>query len=108
MTASDNKTIPDFFNENRMDPVSVATGRQASRLAVPKPAEPKRKAGFYFSETLLNRFNRKFHQLKLDGIPIPNKSAMVEMALHFALDDMDRGDASQLLKRFDNPKPGCT
>jgi len=103
MTASDNKTIPDFFNEKRMDPVSVATGRPA-----PKPAMPKRKAGFYFSETLLDRFNRKFHQLKLDGIPIPNKSALAEMALHFALDDMERGDASQLLKRFDNPKPECT
>ena len=102
MTASDNKTIPDFFDENRMDPVSVATGRTASKLAVPKPAVPKRKAGFYFSETLLDRFTRKFHQLKLDGVPIGNKSTLAEMALHFALDDMDRGDASQLLKRFDN------
>lgn len=102
MTASDKKTIPDFFDENRMDPVSVATGRPASKLAVPQPAVPKRKAGFYFSESLLDRFTRKFHQLKLDGVPIQNKSALAEMALHFALDDMDRGDASQLLKRFDN------
>ena len=103
MTASDNKTIPDFFSENRLDPVSVATGRPASKLSIPKPVVPKRKAGFYFSETLLERFARKFHQLKLDGVPIPNKSALAEMALHFALDDMDRDDASQLLKRFDNP-----
>ena len=108
MTASDNKTIPDFFKEKRMDPVSVATGRPAPKMAAPKPAMPKRKAGFYFSETLLDRFNRKFHQLKLDGTTIPNKSALAEMALHFALDDMDRGDASQLLKRFDNPKAECT
>jgi hypothetical protein len=102
--ASDNKTIPDFFDEKRMDPVSVATGRPASKLAALKPAIPKRKAGFYFSEALLDRFNRKFHQLKLDGVPIDNKSVLAEMALHFALDDMDRGAASHLLKRFDGPK----
>jgi hypothetical protein len=104
MTASDNKTIPDFFDEKRMDPVSVATGRPTSKLVVPKPVVPKRKAGFYFSEVLLDRFNRKFHQLKLDGVPIDNKSVLAEMALHFALDDMDQGDDSQLLKRFDSPK----
>jgi hypothetical protein len=103
MTASDNKTIPDFFNEKRMDPVTVATGRPTSKLTAPKPAVPKRKAGFYFSEALLDRFNRKFHQLKLDGFPVENKSVLAEMALHFALDDMDRGGASQLLKRLDSP-----
>ncbi len=96
MTASDNKTIPDFFDDKRMDPVSVATGRPAFKSAV-----PKRKAGFYFSEALLDRFTRKFHQLKLDGVPVENKSVLAEMALHFALDDMDRGEASQLPKRFD-------
>jgi hypothetical protein len=61
---------------------------------------PKKKAGFYLNETLLNRFNRKFHQLKLDGVAIDNKSAMAELALEFALDDMDRGDASRLLRRL--------
>ncbi|MFO7713128.1 hypothetical protein [Desulfosarcina sp.] len=78
-----------------MDPVSVATGRPA-----PKPAVPKRKAGFYFSETLLDRFTRKFHQLKLDGVSIENKSDLAEVALHFALDDLDRGEASSLIKQF--------
>ena len=95
MTASDNKIIPDFFSENRLDPVSVATGRTAV-----EPAIPKKKAGFYFSQALLDRFNRKFHQLKLDGVPVENKSMLAELALHFALDDMDRGDASRLLKRL--------
>ena len=103
MTASDNKTPPDFFDEKRMDPVSVATGRPTSKLAALKPAVPKKKAGFYFSEALLDRFTRKFHQLKLDGVPIDNKSVLAEMALHFALDDLDLGEASQLLKRFDSP-----
>ena len=95
--ASDNKTPPDFFDDSGLDPVSIATGRSA-----PKSTVAKRKAGFYFSETLLDRFTRKFHQLKLDGVPIDNKSALAEMALHFALDDMDRGNASQLLKRIGN------
>jgi hypothetical protein len=36
--------------------------------------------------------------LKLDGVPVENKSTLAEMALHFALDDMDKQDASQLLK----------
>jgi hypothetical protein len=102
MTASDKKTIPDFFDETRMDPVSVATGRPTSKSTVSKPAVPKRKAGFYFTETLLERFTRKFHRLKLDGVPIENKSALAEMALDFALDDLDRGDASRLLERFKN------
>ena len=101
MTASDNKTIPDFFDEKRLDPVSVATGPPVSRRALSKPTVPKRKAGFYFTEALLDRFTRKFHQMKLDGLPIENKSALAEMALHFALDDMDRGDESRFLKRFD-------
>ncbi len=72
-------------------------------MTAPKRVVPKRKAGFYFSEALLDRFTRKFHQLKLDGVPIDNKSALAEMALHFALDDLDRGEASQLLKRFGGP-----
>ena len=95
MTVSDNNNIPDFFRDNRIDPVSVATGRSSA-----KPSVTKKKVGFYFSETLLDRFNRKFHQLKLDGVPVENKSMLAEMALDFALDDMDRADASHLLKRL--------
>jgi hypothetical protein len=95
MTASDKKMAPDFFDEHVLDPVAAATGG-----AIPRQSPPKRKAGFYFSETLLNRFNRMFHQLKLDGVPIDSKSALAEMALSYALDDMDRGADSQLLGRL--------
>jgi len=98
MTPTDNKTTPDFFDENRLDPVSVATGRPIAKAAV-----PKKKAGFYFSEALLDRFNRKFHQMKLDGLPVENKSMLAEKALDFALDDLDRGNASELLKRLRRP-----
>ena len=92
---TDNQNTPDFFDEKPLDPVSIATGRP-----IPKAAVPKKKAGFYFSEALLDRFNRKFHQLKLDGVPVENKSMLAEKALGFALDDMDRGTASELLKRL--------
>ncbi len=95
MTASDKTSIPDFFDETALDPVSVATGRPVS-----KPKVPKRKAGFYFTETLLERFTRKFHQLKLDGAPVENKSAMLERMLSFALDDMDRGRDSVIMPYF--------
>ena len=91
----DNPNTPDFFEEKHLDPVSIATGRSVAKAAV-----PKKKAGFYFSEALLDRFNRKFHQLKLDGVAVENKSMLAEMALGFALDDMDRGAASDLLKRL--------
>ena len=93
MMPIDDPNTPDFFDENRLDPVSVATGRSH-----PKATVPKKKAGFYFSEALLDRFNRKFHQLKLDGVPVENKSMLAEIALGFALDDLDRGVASELLR----------
>jgi hypothetical protein len=34
--------------------------------------------------------------MKVDGISIENKSALVELALKFALDDLDRGKQSAL------------
>lgn len=95
MTPSDDKTVPDFFDERRVDPVSVATGRR-----IPKPKIPKKKVGFYVSEVLLDRFNRKFHQLKLDGVPLENKSMLAEMALSYALDDMDQEKTSHLLAKL--------
>jgi hypothetical protein len=33
-------------------------------------------------------------------VPIDNKSALAEIALHFALDDMDKQDTSQLLNKL--------
>ena len=95
MTASDKKIIPDFFDDDPIDPVTVATGRRKAAAAV-----PKRKAGFYFSESMLARFNRKFHQLKLDGVPVDSKSALAELALSFALDDLDLAEKSELLGRL--------
>ncbi len=80
----------EFFEENRMDPVQVVTGGRPVPVA-------KKKAGFYLSVELLDRFNRKFFELKLAGCPVENKSALVEAALKYALNDLDRGDDSRVL-----------
>ncbi|PID39658.1 MAG: hypothetical protein CR984_06260 [Proteobacteria bacterium] len=95
MTASDCKPVPDFFDEDALDPLTVATGGPVTRQA-----EPKRKVGFYFSESVLQRFNRTFHQLKLDNVAIGNKSALAELAIEYALEDLERKADSQLLKRL--------
>jgi hypothetical protein len=93
MTASEQNRSPDFFETHELDPLAAATGRKKA------PAMPvaKKMGGFYLSESLLERFNLGFHQMKVDGISIENKSALVEMALKFALDDLDRGKRSALV-----------
>ena len=117
MAASKNKT-PDFFKDETFDPVEVASrpgragkARQNSKkLTRPHPGKEgrqkarvgsspdKKKAGFYVSVDLLDRFNHKFYELKLAGAAIENKSALLERALSFALDDLDKGAKSQVLK----------
>jgi hypothetical protein len=68
---------------------------------VPKgAADEKQKAGFYLSKTTLTRFNRTFYALKLEGVSVLNKSALLEAALAFALDDIEKGGGSEVLKRF--------
>jgi len=93
MTASEHSKSPDFFEDHVIDPLAAATGARPSEAAPPKS---KKKAGFYLSEDLLERFNRRFHQMKLEGAAIENKSALLEIALTFALDDLDRGDQSHI------------
>ena len=108
--AAKKKKIPDFFEENPFDPVNAATGKGTSFEANNKRSKDsekpikknveKKKAGFYISAELLDRFNRKFFELKLADIDIGNKSVLVEAALVFALDDMDKGDKSKVLKKL--------
>ena len=96
MTASERNKYPDFFEDHNIDPLTAATGSPSSRAA-PKA---KKKAGFYLSEELLERFNRCFHQMKLEGASIENKSALLEKALVFALDDLEKGHQSKLRAAF--------
>jgi hypothetical protein len=97
MTASGTNPPPDFFEEHSLDPVTTATRTAAKGNSAPVP---KKKAGFYLSEALLTRFDRQFHQLKIDGVPVENKSALLELALEYALADLARADESVLLRRL--------
>ena len=92
---SKKSSSPDFFEDHWIDPVATATGDRPAEAAV-----RKKKAGFYINEDLLERFTRKFHELKLAGVAVENKSALLELALSFALDDIDRGKNSRLLNRL--------
>jgi len=117
MAASKNKP-PDFFKDESFDPVAAASGQGEPDRSAQNPKKPaplyagkgvgsktqmghtphKKKAGFYLSLELLERFTRKFYELKLAGAAIENKSALLELALSFALDDLDKGNKSQVLK----------
>jgi len=94
--------MPDLFEDHLPDPMQAATGRRqpAKGLRPPTTPEAKRKAGFYLSDELLARFNTRFYELKLAGAAVGNKSALLEAALGYALDDLDRGVDSRILKRI--------
>jgi hypothetical protein len=104
------KSIPDFFKEDGVDPVESATGyRQrvpedkktpSAGSGTPSGTTAKKKAGFYLSVQILDRFNLKFHELKLAGVAIENKSTLLEQALSFALDDLDKGQESRVLQQL--------
>jgi hypothetical protein len=95
---SGKKPFPDFFEDTPIDPVRVATGsRRRHGLRGPASGREKKKVGFYLSVETIDRFNRKFHQLKLAGAAIENKSALVELAIAYALEDLEQGENSRLL-----------
>lgn len=95
MTASEQNKSPDFFEAHDLDPVGAATRQPGAARSI-----PKKKAGFYISEDLLDRFNRCFHRMKLAGVPIENKSALLELALQHALEDLDQGERSRLMQKL--------
>ncbi len=100
--ATRRKNMPDLFADTSLDPVESATGYQKTPLPSQRAVNPavKKKAGFYISVDLLQRFTLKYHELKLAGVAVDNKSTLLELALSFALDDMDKGNNSQVLKKL--------
>jgi hypothetical protein len=92
--------MPDLFDDHLPDPMEAATGRRQPVRKPPTTPEAKRKAGFYLPDELLERFNTRFYELKLAGAAVGNKSALLEAALGYALDDLDRGADSRILKRI--------
>ena len=55
------------------------------------------KAEFYLSDDLLGRFKTRFYKLKLASAPVEN---MLDAALTLALEGLDRGADSRILKSF--------
>ena len=100
--AARSKDTPDLFADTALDPVESAIGYGSPPPSPPKsiPTVAKKKAGFYLSVDVLQRFTLKFHELKLAGAAIDNKSTLLELALSFALDDMDKGKNSRVLKKL--------
>ncbi len=107
--ATGRNKLPDFFGEDGIDPVESATGNRrhltddtapSSGKAAKSGMSTKKKAGFYLSKEIIQRFNLKFHELKLAGVAIDNKSTLLELVLAFALDDMDKGGKSRVLQRL--------
>ena len=98
--------LPDFFSEEGIDPVESATGKKQPLIedkntkGRKSAMTAKKKAGFYLSMDVLDRFTLKFHELKLAGIAIDNKSTLLELALEFALDDLDKGGESVVLQKL--------
>ena len=107
--ATGRNKLPDFFSEDGIDPVESATGNRqrftedndtSSGKDAKTGMSTKKKAGFYLSTEIIERFNFKFHELKLAGIAIDNKSTLLELALAFALDDLDKGRKSRVLQKL--------
>jgi len=98
------KKPPEFYDHDPFDPINAATGSPSTEQTTAHKktmGDEKRKAGYYLSVILLERFNRKFHELKLNGFSIENKSDLLEKALLFALDDIDKGFESLVLKQLE-------
>ena len=100
--ATRNTDIPDLFPESEVDPVETATGYRNPSTPVRRGASTtaKKKAGFYLSVDVLHRFTLKYHELKLAGVAVDNKSTLLELALSFALDDLDKGSSSRVLQKL--------
>ena len=107
--ATGRKKLPDFFSDHDIDPVDAVTGKRkplsqdkgaVSTKDLKTGMSTKKKAGYYLSMDVLERFNRKFYELKLAGIAIDNKSTLLELALEYALDDLDKGAKSRVLRRL--------
>ncbi|MDY6903735.1 MAG: hypothetical protein SWH61_03525 [Thermodesulfobacteriota bacterium] len=98
---ADKNNVPGFEDSSPFDPVRAATGGQNkknSSVEESKNSSPKdkKKAGFYLSADLLERFDRAFYALKLEGVGVGNKSTLVEKALLFALDDLEKKEKSKV------------
>ena len=54
----------------------------------------KRKAGFYLTQATIDRLEKRYLMLKLEGVPVLNKSQLVELALGMLFDDLSQKDST--------------
>jgi hypothetical protein len=57
-------------------------------------------AEFYLSGDLLGRFAARFYEPKLHSAQVENKSTLLEAALAFGPEDLDRGADSRIQRSF--------
>lgn len=81
----------DFFHETGFDPL-IAAVRGENR------DNDKKKVGFYISLKLLERFDKTFYTLKIDG-RVDNKSAFVEKLLAHALDVLEQDGLEKIVQK---------
>ena len=82
----------DFFHEMGFDPLIAAVRGENKE-------NDKKKAGFYLSHGLLERFDKTFYTLKLEGQGVDNKSAFVEKLIDYALDVLDCDGFEKIMKK---------
>lgn len=118
MVKKEKKTMPDMFGDD-IDPIESALGRkeepeekkskkvvlkgtqgQSSSNSSTGRKEEKIKVGYYISELRQERLETAWLRARLDGLPVKSKSALVEIALDFMFADLDKGEDSEIRKRF--------
>ena len=87
----------DVANETAEQAQAEAPARTGRRQAA---EEPKAKASFYFTDSLLDRLDRAWMQLRLVDRRI-TKSELVQVALEEVLEEYEeRGEESRLYRRL--------
>ena len=121
---SGRKQTPSFFDEDEaLDPVKAATFSPKGRAHKEKnegelddtsiepnthsakkisKIEKKKKAGYYFKPSNINRFEKAFLEIQLNGHWKGRQSEFMEAILEFGLVDLESGDQSEILKKLKN------
>ena len=116
---SGRKQTPSFFDDDdALDPVKAATStpkrvrpqaetiekQPETKIEInphstiePKVVEKKKKAGYYFKPSNIERFDKAFLEIQLKGHWKGRQSEFMEAILEFGLADLETGDQSQIL-----------
>jgi hypothetical protein len=78
--------------------LEMKTPTRVTTLALDKTVAST--AEFYLSGDLIGRFNPRLYEFKLASAPVENKPALLEAPLALALEDLDRGVCSRILRSF--------